>query len=374
MNDPSLVYCEIRSSFAGPLLIPKLPWKKFQESKVKVGAMVEATDPVFPLFVNSQSYHALDQIKRSYDKYDGKTFRRARDIANPFEQIGNSVYGNRAAVKLANIDAVVNLTAEKFDSFSLFSDYPLVFADVASGPGGFTQYLQMRYPNSTGYGITLRGPLDFNENIVDMSRFTPFYGVQDTGDLYECTFEFEDFIQEQTEKRGLDLMLADGGIEADVDQEFLTSPLLTCQVYLGLTCLKAGGTFVLKVFDTVNEYSAQLVFLLAMAFEEILFFKPISSRPANSERYLICRNFLSLADSSRRLITKAVKIVTASRYLETLGIDLPKEFTEWLTEINNQAIDSQLRYNDLLINVLEKKKTTIPRYNLHVLSSIWNIP
>lgn len=50
-----------------------------------------------------------------------------------------------------------------------------------------------------------------------------------------------------------------------------------------------GGTFVCKFFDILEEFTGDLVWLLYQVFDTICITKPLSSRPANSERYIICK-------------------------------------------------------------------------------------
>ena len=57
-----------------------------------------------------------------------------------------------------------------------------------------------------------------------------------------------------------------------------------------LRVLKKGGKFVLKIFDLFTDFSVDLVHLLYLHFEKISICKPYSSRPANSERYIVCLN------------------------------------------------------------------------------------
>lgn len=51
-----------------------------------------------------------------------------------------------------------------------------------------------------------------------------------------------------------------------------------------------GGTFVCKFFDIHEEFTANIVWLLYQLFEGICITKPLSSRPANSERYIVCKD------------------------------------------------------------------------------------
>ncbi len=46
------------------------------------------------------------------------------------------------------------------------------------------------------------------------------------------------------------------------------------------------GDFVLKLFDVFTPFTGGIVWILYRHFEKICIIKPLSSRPANSERYL----------------------------------------------------------------------------------------
>jgi 23S rRNA U2552 (ribose-2'-O)-methylase RlmE/FtsJ len=54
---------------------------------------------------------------------------------------------------------------------------------------------------------------------------------------------------------------------------------------------KKGGHFVLKVFDTFSSSMIELMYLLTYLYEEVSITKPLTSRPANSEKYILCTKF-----------------------------------------------------------------------------------
>lgn len=69
-------------------------------------------------------------------------------------------------------------------------------------------------------------------------------------------------------------------------QEILSKQLYLCQFLVALCIVRNEGHFVCKVFDLFTPFSAGLVYLMYRAFKEICIFKPNTSRPANSERYI----------------------------------------------------------------------------------------
>ncbi|CAM9723243.1 unnamed protein product, partial [Laminaria digitata] len=123
------------------------------------------------------------------------------------------------------------------------------------------------------------------------------YGPAGTGDLAveENMYGFVDVVLASTEGRRLDLVVADGGIEAARDsgkQECLMSPLVHSEALTALLLLEEGGSFVCKLFEVWTEATASLVYLLHRKFRRIAIVKPITSRPASGERYLVCVGLL----------------------------------------------------------------------------------
>jgi hypothetical protein len=51
-----------------------------------------------------------------------------------------------------------------------------------------------------------------------------------------------------------------------------------------------GGDFVVKLFDAFTPFTAGILYILYRSFTRIALVKPFSSRPANSERYLLCKH------------------------------------------------------------------------------------
>lgn len=83
-----------------------------------------------------------------FDSLDDEDLRNARFRSNPYETIGAVIFLNRAAVKMANIDAVFdfNFTSPKKQTGedAVDSKEILYFADVCAGPGGFSEYVLYR--------------------------------------------------------------------------------------------------------------------------------------------------------------------------------------------------------------------------------------
>lgn len=129
--------------------------------------------------------------KTIFDQIDREELRRARTRSNPFEIIRGSIFLNRAAVKMANLDAILDFmfTEPKDENgVSLVKDL-LYFADVCAGPGGFSEYVLWRKKwEAKGFGFTLRNENDFklDEFLAgNAETFDAYYGVKEDGNVFD---------------------------------------------------------------------------------------------------------------------------------------------------------------------------------------------
>eukprot|EP01116_Phalansterium_solitarium_P024510 TRINITY_DN9001_c0_g1_i2.p1 TRINITY_DN9001_c0_g1~~TRINITY_DN9001_c0_g1_i2.p1 ORF type:complete len:1009 (+),score=234.28 TRINITY_DN9001_c0_g1_i2:119-3145(+) len=275
-----------------------------------VGTRDEARQVDYDEFCSNEVVNELFSTKSRLDPItktsDGKkAFYFARERSNPYETVGKHFFMNRASLKMANLDAIYHLTSPRF----MDQGQTLYFADVCAGPGGFTEYIMWRKKTpapdfkggARGFGFTLVGELDWKLKKFHPDaphyNFTTFYGSSEDGDVTKATHirEFAELVSHETAGRGLDMMVADGGMSVEGeenDQEAKLRQLVLCQFIVALAVLKQHGTFMCKVFDLFLPFSNDLVYLLYRHFERVSIIKPFTSRPANSERYIVCENLL----------------------------------------------------------------------------------
>lgn len=175
---------------------------------------------------------------------------------------------------------------------------------VAEGPGGFIEALvdeaerEKRCIKST-WAMTLK-PQQMHvpgwkraHNFLQKHPFVKIeYGADGTGDIY-VSENRESLIHEC--KSGVHLFTADGGFDFTdnfENQEDMIFELLQASAKIGLRVLLKGGMFVLKIFDFYKPETHALLYTIAGCFKEWTIYKPLMSRPCNSERYFIGRGFM----------------------------------------------------------------------------------
>uniref|UniRef100_A0A8C2Q7F2 Cap-specific mRNA (nucleoside-2'-O-)-methyltransferase 1 n=1 Tax=Cyprinus carpio TaxID=7962 RepID=A0A8C2Q7F2_CYPCA len=284
-------------------------WMAVGQKKLKIEDETE--------FCSENLLHLLLRCKTVFDDLEGEEMRRARTRSNPYETIRGAFFLNRAAMKMANMDHVFDYM---FTNPKDFQGKPqtrdkdgelLYFGDVCAGPGGFSEYvLWRRRWHAKGFGMTLKGSNDFKLEdfyAAPSELFEAYYGeggIDGDGDITrpENITAFRNFVLDSTEGRGLHFLMADGGFSVEGQeniQEILSKQLLLCQFLTAMSVVRPGGHFVCKTFDLFTPFSVGLIYLLYLCFERVSLFKPVTSRPANSERYVVCKSLKPGTDAVR---------------------------------------------------------------------------
>lgn len=172
---------------------------------------------------------------------------------------------------------------------------------LAEGPGGFieaTAYYRNN-KNDKYYGMTLIEKNNKNvPNWEKCKRIMNKYknieiltGKTKNGDL----FELENFMDIYNNHRNsYEFITGDGGIDYSEDfnnQEQISINLIIAQILYALVMQKEGGSFVLKIFDCFHENTINIINSLSIFYKNVYICKPDTSRSANSEKYIICKNF-----------------------------------------------------------------------------------
>ena len=172
---------------------------------------------------------------------------------------------------------------------------------LAEGPGGFIEALAYlrKNPNDTYYGMTLID--DTNQNVPGWRKSKHFLsnnpnviiekGIEGNGDLTKA--ENLKYCYD-TYHGQMDIITGDGGFDFSFQypqQEQVSTKLIMCQIAFAIAMQKTEGSFVLKFFDTFTRFSVDLLYLLAILYNEVYIVKPNTSRFANSEKYIVCKGF-----------------------------------------------------------------------------------
>ena len=336
----------------------------------------------------------LNVCRNKIDNIDSDSWKKVRWYINVYDfQVKDPII-NRAFYKYWEI----------INEFEIFEDYNQneIILHCAEAPGGFIQgtniYLQIdrtsnmiykktkqeidedgfttvknkrrqNKPDYKIYTISLNKDLpqykhynlpSYNKNIIN-KYLSISYGKDNTGDINN--FENINQIKTMAEKPFY-LVTADGGFDEGTDfnhKEQLHYSLILSEVFCAINVQKQNGHFILKVFDILTETSIHLLYLLSKCYKEVYIYKPKTSRPTNSEKYIICKYF-DLSESNRDIIlyelsklSSNILKINAKFISFTLFNKIPENFCDNIRYINNILLDKQCSHLENAIELCNDK-------------------
>jgi 23S rRNA U2552 (ribose-2'-O)-methylase RlmE/FtsJ len=223
---------------------------------------------------------------------------------------------------------------------------------LAEGPGGFIEAIQHIRKNKldTYYGMTL---IDKHKDVplwnkCERSIMKDSRIVIETGDGTGNLYHLDNLLYVRKHyEHMMDFITADGGFDYSVDfnqQEESSLHLIFSEICFALMMQKKGGHFILKVFDTFCSSTLELIYLLTYLYEDVIISKPMTSRPANSEKYIICTNFRMVPNIQeiKDRICECYEQIQTNPYTSILNLELPNLFLNKIREINSIFGQSQI--------------------------------
>lgn len=341
---------------------------------------------------------SLNNYRNIIDKIQPDIWKNARWIINnhDFTVKGNVI--NRAFYKYWEI-------IQQFDIFSSFHYENDVILHGAEAPGGFIQgsniFLQKyHYSNHQNnlakepdededgfklishkkkksnkhkyniYSISLNNKHNLYKSI-DLPSYNKCvlkqnvcitYGIDNTGNINN--WENIKYISKLTKNKQFYLITADGGFDEGKDfnnKEQLHYSLILSELFLAIQLQKQSGIFILKMFDIFTETSIQLLYFLTFCYDEVYIYKPHTSRPTNSEKYIICKGF-KLNSTERIMVQETlnhckelIDSINAKYISISLFKTIPDYFTQLIYDTNTNLVNKQCNYLQQAISLSTNK-------------------
>ena len=252
---------------------------------------------------NSLSQY-LYEIKEKIEENE-KDWDIFKKYTNPYEYIHSNI-----PIRKKSVSNYFPLSRSFFKMIEIIHTFdlanqvrPLQFFHLAEGPGGFIEaFIKHRNNKQDKYvGMTLIDE-ENEQSIPSWKKAETFlkdnkniyleYGSDQTGNI----LSYDNFIScAEKYKNSMDVITGDGGFDFSLDfnkQEISISKLLFAQICFAICLQKKGGCFILKIFDAFMQHSIDLLYILSSFYEKVYIIKPHTSRYANSEKYVVCKNFL----------------------------------------------------------------------------------
>jgi hypothetical protein len=245
-------------------------------------------------------------------------------------------------------------------------------AHSAEGPGGFLEAIQDRTGHTTPMiAMTLRST---ERTIPGWRKSQAFltthpqvlitYGADTTGNLYSLANQdsFAATAATHLPSGKADLYTADGGFDFSADfngQENTVQRLLIAEVLAGMSTLRIGGTMIIKMFDTKNRSTLEILWLLSTCFEQTALIKPSTSRPANSERYWIGRGMREISPWTLTLLRTLTAMEAPEGWNRIFATEpWPASWLEGIITFQQQIERNQYNKIQLTLNLIRSPSRT----------------
>ena len=341
----------------------------------------------------------LNDYRNRIDKINPETWKKIRWYINYYDFLVKDPIINRAFYKYWEIINIFQI----FKDYNSDTDNDIVF-HCAEAPGGFIQgtniFLQLdnelskntehqekkNEPDEDGfiqvkskkkpkdkrkykiYTISLNKDLpqykhynlpSYNKRVIN-KNICISYGKDNTGDINNL--ENINYIKNFMHNKAY-LITADGGFDEGNDfnnKEQLHYYLILNEIYSAIAVQKENGHFILKVFDIFTNTSIHLLYLLSLLYEDVFIYKPKTSRPTNSEKYVICKNFTCEQNILNKVInvifelSNTLKSMKKNKYNSfELFDEIPIEFIHKIKNMNNHYIDKQCNFLEKAIKLCD---------------------
>jgi len=319
------------------------------------------------LCINPSLSNYLNNIKQNIDNYKDN-WDNMKKITNPYEYIHTIHPGYHCSVSILKpLSRSFYKLIEIINMFNLFKNTKENFKSfhIAEGPGGFVEAMvkSRNNINDEYHAMTLESDDNTvpgwkkSENFIKENKNVIIErGKTENGDL----FKYENFEYFLKYKHTFDFITADGGFDFSIDyneQEKMASKLILIEILYGLMLQKINGNMVIKVYDIYQNLTLDFLYLLTNYYDKVYVYKPYTSRYANSEKYIVCRNLYKKIDE--KIIEKFKKIIkddNLNSVTRILNIDIPLYFILSIQTLNSMFGELQLDNINLTLSLLENFK------------------
>ena len=335
----------------------------------------------------SYGFNELLNIQRNkIDKINSDIWKKVRWYINDYDFLVKDPIINRAFYKFWEI-------INEFDIFENISEDDIIY-HCAEAPGGFIQgsniYLQLDsvIPKSkdlpivdqSGFTLVKRKrktePKKYKIFTISLNKDLPqyksynlpsynksilnkqilvTYGKDNTGDINNLENVY--YIKELSSRQnvnGFYLITSDCGFDEKEEynnKEQLHSLVIMNCIFNAIYLQKDDGNYILKVFDIFTDTSIQLLYLLNTLYTEVYIYKPKTSRPSNSEKYVICKGFtkdtnyknkviILLQELSNKCRKNSIKKYTVFKLFD----NIPNSFINKIKEMNTRLLKIQCQF------------------------------
>lgn len=314
----------------------------FDKKKIKIKTHMKENDL---LLNNLEEIYDIYALKNLINNIPEKKWKLYRKLIDNYEFI-NETDNNRAYYKFWEI-----LYTYKD---ILLKNHTLFSLHLCEAPGGFIFalldfiYLLNKNKKIKTYTMSLNNTDTPCYNLSKINQYIGnidiLQGVNSKGDINNL--HNISYIKQHCKE--FDFISCDGGFDEGQEyniKEQLHYKLILNEIIYNIDLQSDKGSFILKIFDIFTNTTVNIIYLLTLCYKNVYMFKPCTSRPTNSEKYIICSDFNLNKDDKLYLLEKLKKLSlllnSKSLIYFSLFDDIDIHFLSKLNIINRNFIKLQ---------------------------------
>jgi len=315
----------------------------------------------------------LNKHKEYIDNIDKNIWNYNKKLVNDFEALH---IPSKNMLDNYGVADYIPISRAFFKMWEILNDFPsildisgnILYGALCEGPGGFIEafnfYRKNKDVKDSIVAMTLRNDLDetipswkkSDEILKQCNRIYITYGYDSTGNLYNLR-NIEYYVDMFGDNKA-DLITGDGGFDFSENynnQEITIVRLLWCEIVAGILSLKKGGSMVIKLFDIYKQVTKDILYVLCHYFNKVYICKPHSSRPLNSEKYVVCIDFKNnINDNDVESMKNIIENMNSVNYKRLLKNEIDNDFNDCIKAINTAFAFRQVRYMNKVFNIINK--------------------
>jgi cap2 methyltransferase len=366
-----------------------------------------------------KSKQDLNAVKSRLDDMPSKEWERAASQANRAEDVKHALRKKFQAelctvawAKMYESIAFCNLLPPDCQALGQASDgNPFALTvHLCEAPGAFiaatNHYIRTHRPTFwwDWVAISLNPHFEGNDQfqmidddkLINETMANWCWGEDSSGDLRRI--QNIEFLWEDARRRmvgadgeslcpGAMLVTADGAVDTSMDpnrQEEICAGLHFCEIVAAVGILAPGGSFIWKGFTLFEAASINSLYLMGCLFNEVAVYKPATSKPANSETYVVGRGFKGIDSGVMEMLKSKVSAedmfkscsLFSKSHIEASGGFMASaktaaiSFSKWQQDSIIEALDRHSSKSSMLTFVMKETQKWFSEYWLRELNVI----
>lgn len=146
------------------------------------------------------------------------------------------------------------------------------------------------------------------------------------------------------------------------------------QLSVAIECQDKGSSMICKIHESYTLALNKLVYLLSELYDETYVIKPLTSKPSNSEKFIVFKGYTNKGDKVLKIIKSILSDMKSNKNLFLVNFckdfDLPNDFIAAIRKMNSEISNKQLINVNNIVDFINKENYFGDQYQTYRLQQI----